>query len=286
MRNYPVFVPHGTDHIAAVITVPDEEPRGLVLLLTGGSAARSHRFKVWTRTARRLADEHALASVRMDYRGTGDSTGSLRQWRMSEMPVDQALAVLSFARRALGVDRVAVAGNCMGSRVGLAVAAEVPECIGAICIRSPILGPSNMSKALEKAGRLGVISWIRSNAYLRRMLVQRFAGRKKTTSDVRRPVLRALSHGHLLFLYSEQDFTFNEQVERELNGLAARLPAAERSRYELRVLAGQHLKGFESLDIQRRVIESVVEWMGARFASPSGRQATGERPPVTAAEPG
>src|SRR5205807_1730181 len=41
VKEFPVFVPDGADHFGAVITVPDSEPKGLVLLLTGTGAARS-----------------------------------------------------------------------------------------------------------------------------------------------------------------------------------------------------------------------------------------------------
>jgi pimeloyl-ACP methyl ester carboxylesterase len=266
VRHYPVFVPHGEYRLASVITVPDREPNGLVMLLTGGSAARSHRFKVWARTAERLANEHGLASVRMDYRGTGDSTGTLRQWRMSEMPVSQAVDVLRFAQRAVGIDKVAVVGNCMGARLALEVAAQVPECTAAVCIRTPILGPSAISKLLERAGRSRLGFPVRSNGFIRRVLIRRLVTRKrKSSSGVRGPVSRALDHGSLLFLYSKQDFTFNEQVRRELNSMAARLRPRHRDRYELRVLSGGQLKGFESLDIQTQVIDTVVDWIGVRF---------------------
>jgi pimeloyl-ACP methyl ester carboxylesterase len=272
MRNYPVFIPYGKDRLAAVLTVPDGEPRGLVLLLTGGSAARSHRFKVWTRTAEQLASEHDLASVRMDYRGTGDSTGALRQWKMSEMPVDQALEVLRFAQVAAGVRRVAVVGNCMGARLALEVALRVPECVGTLCIRTPILGPGAAGKLLEKVKRGPLAISVRRDGFLRQVVARRLLKRKKRSSAwVRRPVARTLEQGHLLFLYSEQDFTFNEQVRRELDEMASRLRPKQRARYELRVLSGGWLKGFESLDIQTRVIDAVVDWMGDRFPASEAR---------------
>src|SRR5207249_4135911 len=66
VKEYPVFLPFGDEHLALVLTVPEGAPAGVVLLLTGGSAARSHRFQLWTRVARSLAKEHALASARLD----------------------------------------------------------------------------------------------------------------------------------------------------------------------------------------------------------------------------
>jgi alpha-beta hydrolase superfamily lysophospholipase len=78
MKEFPFFVPYEDQFLAGTLTVPDRDPEALVLLLAGTGAPRSHRFQLWTRTARGLA-EHGLASVRLDYRGIGAS----RSWGTS-----------------------------------------------------------------------------------------------------------------------------------------------------------------------------------------------------------
>jgi pimeloyl-ACP methyl ester carboxylesterase len=65
---HPIFVPHRSDHVAAVISLPASTPRGLVLLIQGGVAPRSHRNRLWTRIARDLA-QRGVASVRMECMG-------------------------------------------------------------------------------------------------------------------------------------------------------------------------------------------------------------------------
>ncbi len=265
MREYPLFVPFGPDHLAAVLTVPDDEPDGLVALLTGGSAARSHRFQIWTRTARRLAEERGLASVRLDWRGTGDSTGALPEWHITEVPVDQVVAVLELAQRATGVARIGVTGNCMGARVALGVAAQMPECVAALCMRTPLLEPAQ-SQTLDRVRSSGLGRAIRSNPFLRRTIAEPLSRRKKRAgSGVKRAMSSALEHADMLFLYTEEDFTFGPHVRKELDRVVSALPERSRRRYELRVLPGRGLKGFESFDIQRVVIDTVVEWMGERF---------------------
>src|SRR5206468_3179120 len=78
VREFPVFVPSRGERIGAVIAVPDADPRGLVLLMPGGGGApRAHRYAMYTKVARGLA-ERGIASVRMDWRGVGDSTGRAR----------------------------------------------------------------------------------------------------------------------------------------------------------------------------------------------------------------
>jgi pimeloyl-ACP methyl ester carboxylesterase len=273
MREYPVFVPFGQDRLAALVTVPDDEPRGLVIMVTGGSAIRSYRFQVWTRAAEELA-ARGLASVRMDYRGIGDSTGTLPVWRIAEPPLDQVACVVRFAMKATGVSRLAVAGNCMGSRVALAFAAQTPACIGAVLIRTPILAPSGISLRLERARRWKISSHIRRNALLRRTLIGRLTKRKKRPSpQVVGQLTQALEHGHLLFLYAEEDFTFHERVRTELHRLLRQLPAGQRERLELRVRPGPGLAGLHSGGAQRLVIDTVVGWADERFRDTAGAEA-------------
>src|SRR5438034_10292910 len=74
IREYPVFVPSGEERIAAVIAVPAGTPRGLVLLLPGGGGAtRSQRYGLYTKVARGLA-QRGIASARVEWRGSGEST--------------------------------------------------------------------------------------------------------------------------------------------------------------------------------------------------------------------
>jgi pimeloyl-ACP methyl ester carboxylesterase len=261
MREFPAFLPHGDGQLALVMTLPDDDPSGMVLLLTGGAAARSHRFQLWTRTARRLADE-GLASVRFDYLGTGDSTGELPEWHISNIPIDQALAVAGFAMQVAGTKDLAVVGNCIGARLALEVAASMPECRTAVCIRTPVLQPTALADVITRARGWKVASVVRSHPLLRRLVAQPLArGKQKGSGRIRALLDQALGHGSLLFLYCEEDFTFGQQVRSELGKTLAGLSEQHRGRFELRVLPGQGLKGFESLAIQEAVIDAVVGWM-------------------------
>ena len=132
MMEYPIFVTSGGDHIAAVVTVPDSAPRTLALLLPGGGSPRSHKFRLWTRTARRLA-ERDVASVRVDYPGLGQSTGSFTS-DMRHLPMSQIRAIVDTVSDDLGVPTFAVVGNCLGARTGLALAAEADACVGVACV--------------------------------------------------------------------------------------------------------------------------------------------------------
>src|SRR5205809_963859 len=123
----PMFVPFRGGHMASVLTIPDSDPRGLVLLLQGLGAARSHKNRVWTRAARVLADRD-IASVRMDYPDMGDSTGVLHA-DLEDLPVGEVEAVARIAMEAVGVDRFGVVGNCFGLRAGFSLASRTDECV-------------------------------------------------------------------------------------------------------------------------------------------------------------
>jgi pimeloyl-ACP methyl ester carboxylesterase len=150
MNERPVFVPFRGDSLAATITLPEEEPRGLIGLFQGGGGApRSHRHAVWTRAARRLA-ERGFAIVRLDWRGIGDSSGEAL-FRLREPPSDQAVAVMRFAMDATGLRRFGVAGNCLGARAALGVAAAVPGCDSvALIMLKPLAGNQTPASARNR----------------------------------------------------------------------------------------------------------------------------------------
>ena len=129
LREYPVFVPVGDHHIAAIVTIPEGDPRGVVVFTTGGGGApRSQRFRLWTKAARELALQ-GIASVRMEYPGVGDSTGIGRiglGW--SKLPVDDVIEVARFAMSVVGTDQLGLCGNCAGARSSIRAADSLPEC--------------------------------------------------------------------------------------------------------------------------------------------------------------
>jgi len=230
---------------------------------------------VWTRAARRLADERGLASIRFDYIGTGDSTGILPEWRLSNMPVEQVLAAIRFGMAAAGVDRMALTGFCMGGRVALAVAVDALDCAGAILVRVPVLEPSGVSDALRRARESGPASFferrLKQGNLVRRLLRSLVRRKRKASPWVRRGLATALDHGRLLLLYDEEDFTFGEHVKKELERMIGALSPAQRSNYELTVLPGRGMQALQSREIQQELIDIVVTWMGGLFAPTPAR---------------
>jgi pimeloyl-ACP methyl ester carboxylesterase len=267
VREFPVFVLFRREHLATVFTVPDESPRGLVLLLTGAGAARSHRFQMWTRTARELA-RHGLASARLDYEGMGDSTGDVSDWNWSIVPElqEQARAVAQAGVRTLGVDRVGVAGNCLGSLLTLYLAAAMPECIGSVGILTPLFEVNALTGVRRRVRRWKVASMVKSNPLGRKLLVRpvrRLEG--KFNRGVSDRFSRALDHGPMLFMYGDRDDSWSKRVQARLDEMLERVPKDRRERFELKVLPGVELSGFESAELQQLTIDTVVTFMTRCF---------------------
>jgi pimeloyl-ACP methyl ester carboxylesterase len=284
MREFPVFVPYGGEHLAAVVAVPDGDPNGLVLMTTGTGAPRSHRFQLWTRVARGLADR-GVASVRLDYLGMGDSTGRVVERRMGQLGlrIEEAGAVASFAREALGVERVAGLGNCSGGLVALGVAANMPGCVGTACVLPRVLQPTSVNRMVIGLRGSKAAAVVRSHPTLWRLLGPLRGRKGKTRSAVRESMGAVLGSGRLLFVYSEKDTdAYNDESRAKIDRLLAELPADHRQRFELRVLPDGPLAGFESIEAQRRVIDTVVPWLTECFGTKAEPKRAAEAGAVTA----
>ena len=264
-----MFVPLGTkDHLAAVLTVPDGEARGIVVLSTGIGAGRSHRFQVWSRLAQAFADRIAVASIRFDYRGLHDSTGDHVSYALTDTPVEEMLAVAEFARRATGVDVVLAAGNCLGAQSALSLAAEMPECIGAACLLPRITEPGGATRRLQKLAGGSILGRIRHRPLVRRLGHRVLKLDLKTRSFLFDSMAKALAHAEVVFVMDE---AFRERMHRptKLQAALDTVPPDDRVRFELRFLNGVDLDRFGSVATHAVVIDTLVEWADSLL--PSGR---------------
>jgi predicted alpha/beta-hydrolase family hydrolase len=272
MRQYPVFVPAGAERVAAVVTAPDDPPRGLVLLLAGTGRHNSIGSSLATRLSERLA-EQGFASARLDYAGSGDSPGLVSQWNPAEIATEtaQVRAVLAVAQEALEITPFAEVGTCFGSRVALSLVAD-PACVGAVCLAPPILdlgGVGKMGRRLRDH-RLG--AFIRSNATLRRLVVtrlRRLLGARKLTPRVA-GAFAHLDRARVVFLYggrNAHEDHFNARARQSIEATVAGLPEEQRARFELRLLPGGPLTNFDGLppEEQAEIVDVVVPYVKAFF---------------------
>lgn len=236
-------MPFEADHLAAVITAPDGPTTSMVVLLQGaGGAPHSHKYRLWTRTARRLA-ERRIASVRLDYRGVGDSTGPYG-FDMEDPPVDEIMAVASVAASALDATRIGLAGNCIGARAVFGVAERLPGCRSVVSILPQSLGPV-MRRRRPAPARRAV------NGALRRLGL-------RPPAQLIPEVARVLPSTAVLFLHGGDEET-RRRLARGLEGI--RRGAGSSARAELRVLPTGGGAGLRPVETQEAVVASVVGWM-------------------------
>lgn len=289
MKEFPLFASAGEGRVAAVVTAPDGQPRGVVLLLAGTGRHNAIGSTLSARLSVELA-RHGLASARLDYGGVGDSPGIVPQWNPAEIDdaVEQARAVLSLVREASGVDRFAEVGTCYGSRVALSLV-EDPGCVGAVCLAPPILdvgGVGRMGRRLRDR-RLGAL--IRSSALLRRVAVAPLRRALRARKPAPR-VVRAFAHldrARLVFLYGERNVHedhYSARARESVEAAVSALPEEQRSKFELRTLPGGPLTTFDGLppEEQDAILDVVVPYVRAFFENTSAAHPKTSAPSTSA----
>lgn len=284
MRRFPIFVDARGEHVAAVVTVPDVDPRGIVISLAGTGRHNLIGSTLCLHLSERLV-EHGLASIRLDYGGVGDSPGLVPTWILSDVgaAAEQARAVLAEAMEALDVGRFAAVGTCYGSRVALSLVSH-PSCLGAICLAPPVLDHGGFARVSRRVGERTVLSYVRSHAALRRL-----ADPLRRSLRPRQPavgVVGAFEHldrVDITFLYGKtpQDDHYSRRAREVLGDALGTLPPAKRERFELQVLDWGPLSTFDILSPEDKdeILNVVLPLVLAAFddsaaASEGGRAAT------------
>lgn len=273
MKRFPVYVDAPDGHVAAVVTVPDEDPRGVVLTLAGTGRHNLIGSTLCAQLSRRVT-EHGLASVRLDFVGVGDSPGIVPEWRLSDVEdaTGQARAVLAAAREALGVEAFVVVGTCYGSRVGLGLLGDA-GCAGAVCLAPPILDHGGLSRiSRQVSDKSSLTSLVRSNAGLRRIVapLKRRLRASKASPRLRQAFAR-LPDVHLAFLYGPDlpEDHLGARAHELLDAAIAELTPEQRERFELRMLPWGPLTTFDILspEEQDEVLDVVVPLVLESFES-------------------
>jgi pimeloyl-ACP methyl ester carboxylesterase len=279
VTRHPILVEVDGAHVAAVVTVPEGDARGIVLTLAGTGRHNLIGSALGAQLAPRLA-EQGLASIRIDYAGVGDSPGLVPSWTLSDVSaaVRQVGAVLEVTSQALGVDRFASVGTCYGSRVALSLLSK-PSCRGTVCLAPPVLDDGGLVRLGADAGRHALVSFVRSHGVLRRPASRlRRLLRPRRTAPTVASAFEHLDNARIVFLYGddpEQDHYSSRARELLDSSLSAR-PPVERERFELRMLPCGPLSTFEILSpaAQTAVLGTVVDHVCMCFGDVLAAQTT------------
>jgi alpha/beta superfamily hydrolase len=133
-----LFAADGSE-LFGIVTVPADRPAvlGAVLLPGGGLPLHTNRNRFAVRLARDLVSA-GYATLRMDYHGTGESSGDVERFHLGHPFVGDASAGID-ALRSTGVDRVVLIGlTCFGSRTALATSAARDDVVGVVAMATPL----------------------------------------------------------------------------------------------------------------------------------------------------
>jgi pimeloyl-ACP methyl ester carboxylesterase len=257
MKEFPIYVPLDDDHIAAVVTVPDRRPRGVVVLLQGLGSGRSHRYQLWTRTARALA-ERDLASIRLDYREMGDSTGLL-SGNLNDPPVREILEVAQVGMRSLDLSSCAVVGNCMGGRAALRVAQALPaiDAVGVIVTDNP---RNYVGRAREDAQQVSKARRFARKVQRRVSKHPRPQPRDGATPMRWIPEIPATLGVHQLLLMYVGPGRFGRPLERDAAALIHDT-ATDPTMLSFQTIEADTLHLDFPIDVQEEMVERVVHWL-------------------------
>jgi pimeloyl-ACP methyl ester carboxylesterase len=134
----PVYLPAGDERVFGILTRPTGPANGTAVLCfhAGAQNLTSHRNRVYTRLCRDAAGA-GYTALRMDFHGTGDSSGVLVDRGVSgQTLVDVDVAVQWLTE--LGVQRIVVVGTCWGGLVALVAAARHKAVVSAALISPPL----------------------------------------------------------------------------------------------------------------------------------------------------
>lgn len=265
-EEFPVFVPMGQDYLCAVVCVPEGrgEDRGVVLL-TGSNYTRTHRNRMWVRTARGLA-HGGVSSIRLDYHGVGDSTGRAT-FNMESPFAGDAVAAGDFLIRATGVSQLTFMATCFGGRTAMAAAAQHPQAVCATLFPVPLLVPRKIepirlrTKIKRKIRRREWGKKLFTTPTLRRMRTGAAAARTEPATMVsprfRKDFVDFLTRGEVRFIYGDRSDSL-PHLQRLLAEVEPSLTGEQRSRVHIELLTDCAPEGFRTLKDQDLAVSHAV----------------------------
>jgi pimeloyl-ACP methyl ester carboxylesterase len=243
---HPLYLPAGRENVFAIVTRPSGPANDVAVLClhAGARNLTSHRNRMFTRLCREVAGAGCLA-MRMDYHGTGDSTGVLADRGIFGQTVDDVSAAVRWLTEQ-GARRIVAVGTCWGGLVALVVAAQ-QEAIVSACLLSPPLAlletgagaterrtrQEDLGRALSRGLRPHVIKLLVVEREYRRWLLGRIRRRAaRVSAQALGRTTRSPSHAGderpsprtllpplvrrgvpLRVLYGEQDQTYLDLVQ-------------------------------------------------------------------------
>jgi alpha/beta superfamily hydrolase len=134
----PVFLDAPDGAVFGIVTFPriPRDRTAVIVLASGGTPLTTNRNRVSVRMCRGLASL-GYTAFRMDYHGTGESSGTVDSLHLGRPFVGDALAAVAYLK-GLGMERFILLGSCFGSRTALAAGSSVEEVETVIALATPL----------------------------------------------------------------------------------------------------------------------------------------------------
>jgi pimeloyl-ACP methyl ester carboxylesterase len=311
----PFFFSSKSETLLGVLSPSTTDPTGRPSANTSGSGSiiasggwlgvPSGRNRALVRLAWKLAAS-GLTVLRFDYRGVGESTGSIDRFDLEQPFVDDLLAAVHEGR-SLGIQRSYLVGFCFGALTALAAAPKLDEVEGLVLVSAPWLirnewtkdrgqarlaDRATMSKAIKVLLAPGLLRDIfrperrRWYAKILRAKSTRFMrfGRGRTSVDVADPrmspdLLQLIQEAfrrdmRVLMVYGSSDASYDDFL-RAKDGPLGELMERYASLVDVVLLQGD-VHGLGRLRVQDAVIEAITTWV-VHQASSDERKRDAER---------
>lgn len=276
----PVYFEAGPNTLFGVVTRPTVAPNhvGVVVVPGGLWVTSTHRNRMFVRLARRLA-ARGYMTLRVDYRGVGESTGEIVVWELESNFVRDVVGAVDWLR-GHGAEQIVLAGSCFGGRNCLAAAEHVADLKGLALLCSPVVGYRGASESLawhvrqamrpKTLRRLMGPHWRKK--YMR--VIKNFlsngpgnavkAGKERADDAVSPTYIAHLAEFlkrelPLLIAFGEEGKHY-KPFKRAREGTVGELLDAAGDRVTIRIGPGE-LHGFLSLDHQARAINYLEDWV-------------------------
>lgn len=245
----PVVFSSAGQQIMGVLHTPEGDTAGLrpaVVFFHGFTGHKSEVRRMFVRTARGLANK-GIASLRFDFRGSGDSEGEFSDMRINGLFAD-AFTAIDYIRSVPGVDpsRIAVVGFSLGGLIASQVLAKEQDLRGVV-LWSPVATPGELLDDVGQGkGNVDLGGWLVSrafvNGYAKVRPLESFKNKKINT-----PVY---------ILHGSED----EAVPIEHGYEYEQVLSAAGAKVSLHVIEGAG-HTFESVELDRAVVSQTVRWL-------------------------
>jgi pimeloyl-ACP methyl ester carboxylesterase len=297
----PVFFDAGGEDLFGILTRPEGEGNGVVVLTLFGAGPfpTLGKNQVRIRLARELA-ELGYHVFRLDYRGIGESGGEPREATLTDLWIEDALGAIRWLQ-ANGFDRIIVVGVCFGARTALAVLDELPGLEAMIMIAPPV-GETNHRETIVAHPWSWYLRRAMSPSAVRLMLsshptarrrrstlmakVKRSAGRANraggepkqahASPQFLQPMGELLDRGvPTLILYGRgDDFFLN--FERSMEGRLGRMIQEAGDTVAVRIV-DESISGLASVATQELLLGEVKGWVGRLAVDAASATRAGDR---------